>query len=189
MPGEPTLPRRDLVLALAFLGVVIGGVTDLALDAPRRWLSPHVLVELALIATSLGLAWYLWWGWHQASRALREARTALAVRRAEGDRWQRAARQVIEDLGRAVDRQFDDWDLSGAERGVALLLLKGLSHKEVAARTSRSERTIRQHAVSVYRKSGLGGRAALAAYFLGDLTLPSSTRSAVDDSLDTDGTP
>jgi hypothetical protein len=35
-----------------------------------------------------------------------------------------------------------------------------------AARTSRSERTVRQHAVSIYQKSGLGGRAELAAFFL-----------------------
>lgn len=187
MSREPGLPRTDLLLALAFFAVVVGGVTDLALDAPRNWLSPHVLVEVALISTSLGLAWYLWWGWHRASVALREARSALAVRRAEGDRWQQAARQVIEDLGRAVDRQFETWDLSGAERGVALLLLKGLSHKEVAARTGRSERTIRQHAVSVYRKSGLGGRAALAAYFLGDLTLPSATTPSAEE-LEPDGT-
>jgi hypothetical protein len=31
---------------------------------------------------------------------------------------------------------------------------------------------VRQHAVSVYRKSGLSGRAELAAFFLEDLLLP-----------------
>jgi DNA-binding NarL/FixJ family response regulator len=71
-----------------------------------------------------------------------------------------------------VNRQFAGWGLTGAEREVAMLLLKGLSHKEIAARTARSERTVRQHAVALYRKAGLAGRAALAAFFLGDLTLP-----------------
>jgi hypothetical protein len=31
---------------------------------------------------------------------------------------------------------------------------------------------VRQHAVSVYRKSGLAGRAELSAFFLEDLLLP-----------------
>jgi hypothetical protein len=53
-----------------------------------------------------------------------------------------------------------------------MLLLKGLGHREAAAVLERSERTVRQHAVSVYRKSGLAGRAELSAFFLEDLLLP-----------------
>ncbi|MCP4037721.1 MAG: LuxR family transcriptional regulator, partial [bacterium] len=71
-----------------------------------------------------------------------------------------------------IDAQFDRWSLTPTERQVALLLLKGLGHKEVAATLDRSERTVRQHAIAVYRKSGLGGRAELAAFFLEDLLLP-----------------
>jgi hypothetical protein len=33
---------------------------------------------------------------------------------------------------------------------------------------------VRQHAVAVYRKSGLAGRAELAAFFLEDLLLPAA---------------
>jgi DNA-binding CsgD family transcriptional regulator len=58
------------------------------------------------------------------------------------------------------------------ERQVAMLLLKGLGHKEAAIVLDRSERPVRQHAVSVYRKSGLSGRAELAAFFIEDLLLP-----------------
>ena len=56
-----------------------------------------------------------------------------------------------------------------------MFLLKGYSHKQIAALTERSERTVRQHAVSVYRKSGLGGRAELSAFFLEDLLLPADS--------------
>jgi len=38
--------------------------------------------------------------------------------------------------------------------------------------SGRRERTVRQHAVAVYRKSGLSGRAELSAFFLEDLLLP-----------------
>lgn len=172
MGSDPDLPRTDLVLAVALLAIVAGGITDLVLDAPREWATPHVVFELMLIAISLGLALYLWWGWHRASRALDEARRALSARRTERDRWHESTRRLLEDLGAAVSRQLGAWGLTRTEREVAVLLLKGLSHKEIAAQTARSERTIRQHAVALYRKAGLGGRAALAAFFLGDLQLP-----------------
>ena len=52
------------------------------------------------------------------------------------------------------------------------MLLKGYGHKEIAALTRRSERTVRQHAGVVYEKAGIAGRAELAAFFLNDLMLP-----------------
>ncbi|MCL4866883.1 MAG: helix-turn-helix domain-containing protein, partial [Gemmatimonadales bacterium] len=57
-------------------------------------------------------------------------------------------------------------------REVALMLLKGFSLAQIARLSDRSERTVRQHAIAVYRKSGLAGRAELAGFFLGDLLLP-----------------
>ena len=54
-------------------------------------------------------------------------------------------------------------------------LLKGHSHKQIAFETGRSERTVRQHAVAVNQKSGLAGRAELAAFFLDDLPLLNRT--------------
>ena len=75
-------------------------------------------------------------------------------------------------LGAAIDRQFDRWGLSPAERESALLQLKGLRHRDIAELHQTSERTVRQQALSVYRKSGLNGRSDLAAFFLEDLLLP-----------------
>ena len=75
-------------------------------------------------------------------------------------------------LGRAIDERFTAWALTPAERDVGLLILKGRSHKQIAFTTGRSEKTVRQHAVAVYQKSGLNGRAELAAFFLEDILLP-----------------
>ena len=58
-----------------------------------------------------------------------------------------------------------------AERHVGLLILKGLTLKEIAALRLTSERTIRAQARSIYAKAG-PGRAALSAFFLGDLLAP-----------------
>ena len=81
---------------------------------------------------------------------------------------------MLQGLGAALDRQFERWALSEAEKEVALLLLKGLSHKEIAELRSVTEATARQQARAMYKKAGLSGRAHLAAFFLEDLMLPSS---------------
>ena len=87
---------------------------------------------------------------------------------------------MLQGLGAAIDRQFDRWALTPAEREVALLQLKGLRHKAIADLRNTSERTVRQQALAVYRKSGLNGRNDLAAFFLEDLLLPSDIRNLKD---------
>ncbi len=79
-------------------------------------------------------------------------------------------------------RQHQRHDGSGspADLEAALALLKGLSHKTIAKWSGRSERTVRQHAVAVYRKSGLEGRAELSAFFLEGLLLPQAELGSED---------
>ncbi|WKZ56245.1 MAG: LuxR family transcriptional regulator [Bdellovibrionota bacterium] len=90
----------------------------------------------------------------------------------ERDAWRTKSKELLAGLGSAVDAQFRQWGLSAAEKEVGLLILKGLSHKEIATLRQSSERTVRQQAASIYAKSGLEGKAGLAAFFLEDLFLP-----------------
>lgn len=48
------------------------------------------------------------------------------------------------------------------------MLLKGLSFKEIAVVRDTVEKTVRQQASALYRKSGLSGRHELAAWFIED---------------------
>jgi DNA-binding NarL/FixJ family response regulator len=96
----------------------------------------------------------------------------LEIARLQGQRWRAEARSLLNGLGDAIDMQFSRWNLTEAEREVALLLLKGLSLKEIAAVRATSERTIRAQAQSLYSKAGLSGRASLSAFFLEDLLAP-----------------
>jgi DNA-binding CsgD family transcriptional regulator len=96
----------------------------------------------------------------------------LAATRVEANRWRTEARDLVKGLAAALDQQFDRWNLTPAEKEVALLLLKGLSHKDIAEIRSVTEATARQQARAVYRKGGLSGRHDLAAFFLEDLMLP-----------------
>jgi DNA-binding CsgD family transcriptional regulator len=96
----------------------------------------------------------------------------LEVARLQGQRWRSESRSLLNGLGEAIDAQFSRWNLTEAEREVALLLLKGLSVKEISAVRATSERTIRAQSASLYSKAGLTGRAALSAFFLEDLLAP-----------------
>jgi DNA-binding CsgD family transcriptional regulator len=170
---------RDLrwLLALALVSIIIGGTIDLLLDQPTTWLSFHVIFETLMIAGALLMATTLWLGWSRAERSVAELRRSLEARKEERDAWRQSARAALAGLGEAIDEQFEAWGLTPAEREVALLLLKGYSHKHIAQATERNERTARQHASAIYQKAGLAGRAELSAYFLEDLMLPESDRA------------
>ncbi len=87
-------------------------------------------------------------------------------------RWKSRASELLHGLGKKINEQFDDWQLSNAEKDVALFLIKGISLKEIATRRGTNEKTARQQASQVYTKAHLENRAELAAFFLQDLLLP-----------------
>jgi DNA-binding CsgD family transcriptional regulator len=130
------------------------------------------LLEIApIVLTSVGVVLLFRVTRHQRDDQAKLIRE-LEVARAQGQRWRAEARAHLEGLGHAIDAQFARWNLTEAERDVALLLLKGLSHKEIAAVRATSERTVRAQARSLYAKAELTGRAALSAFFLEDLIAP-----------------
>lgn len=171
--------RLHWILAVALLSIVVFGTADLIMDQPARWLSFHVVFELLMISGALLMAATLWLGWWHSAHAVIDLQQRLEAHTVELDHWRESSRHALEGLGVAIEDQFARWGLTATEREVALMLLKGYGHKQIAARTGRSERTVRQHASTVYDKSGLGGRAELAAYFLQDLMLPSEQRDTL----------
>lgn len=83
--------------------------------------------------------------------------------------WRQKAQIHIDGLSLAIQAQFKEWDLSTSEREIALLLLKGLSLREISNIRNTTEKTVRGQAAMIYQKSGLGGRADLSAFFLEDM--------------------
>ena len=167
------LGGRRLDPAIAFLATVAVLMAADLFEDRRTGATPlHLGVEVAIMLASLGGALALW-GRERAARRklkvmdsdLRAARDALAAFRSD-------AAVPLRDLGAALDRQFQRWQLTPAESDVTLLLLKGLKHREIAALRRTAERTVRQQALAAYKKAGLSGRTELAAFFLEDLLLP-----------------
>jgi DNA-binding CsgD family transcriptional regulator len=181
MPKTAFTSERRLVIGvlLAFVGVALLAAVDISADLREGTPLAHVAAEggillLALfgsILLSRRLVLTL-----QRARALQDEAVALAEQleatRAEANRWRSEARDLIKGLAEAIDAQFDRWNLTPAEKEVALLLLKGLSHRDVAEIRSVTVATARQQARAIYKKGGLSGRHDLAAFFLEDLLLP-----------------
>lgn len=87
--------------------------------------------------------------------------------------WKNKTHSQSVEIRQMIDQQFLVWHLSQSEKDVALLLIKGLSMKEIAEIRQTQEKTVRQQATTIYKKAGLSGRQELAAFFLEDiLTLP-----------------
>ncbi|MEZ4648192.1 MAG: LuxR C-terminal-related transcriptional regulator [Candidatus Eisenbacteria bacterium] len=169
--------RTGRVLTVFLATVSILGLIDLLTDNPGDRRGLHLAVEVALIAVSLGATVFLARGWSDTERSLSEARTSSDRLRLERDAWRSRAETTLRGLGEAIDEQLSSWGLTPTERETAVFLLKGYSHKEIARLTKRSERTVRQHSVAIYRKSGLAGRSELAAFFLEDLLPPAGEES------------
>ncbi|HWU44762.1 MAG TPA: helix-turn-helix transcriptional regulator [Bdellovibrio sp.] len=71
-----------------------------------------------------------------------------------------------------IQEQFVKWSLTKTEGDIGLLLLKGLSLREIANTRGTSEATVRQQALVLYKKADVDGRHQFAALFLEDLLLP-----------------
>src|SRR5512135_3637427 len=137
------------VLALLFLGIGLFMIVDIIDDLRYDTSVAHLVMECAIVALA---AWGFAALWRQALGA------RLDAARAERDRWRLEAQDALAGLASAIEHQFERWELTEAERGVALGLLRGLSHKEIAQQRETSERTVRQQALAIYRKADIHSR-------------------------------
>lgn len=181
-----TADRRDLLSSLTLaalfgiIAILVG--LDLVLDVRGGTTGFHAAFEGAVVVVGLAAATRFAMQVRTLAREARDLRLQttelgahLEASRADADRWRRDAADLIAGLGAAIDRQLDKWGLTPAEKEIALLLLKGLSHKEIADIRNVGETTVRHQARALYRKAGLSGRNDLAAFFLEDLLGPHPT--------------
>ncbi len=68
-----------------------------------------------------------------------------------------------------LEDRFDDWSLTGSERDVALLAIKGMSIAEIAEARRTKEGTIRAQCNAIYRKAEVTGRPQLLSLFNDEL--------------------
>jgi DNA-binding NarL/FixJ family response regulator len=138
----------------------------------------HMLFEVVVGAASVTLCVYLINYLFKIKTHSEKLESQMKQLEQEYHEWKQRSSGYIQGLTQEIDDQLTAWELSPAEKEIALLLLKGFTNKEIARTRNTSEHTIKQQASAVYRKSGLKTRAEISAFFLGDL-LPARLDSPV----------
>lgn len=177
----PRISRYVIVMAAA---VLIGvGLTTLDLLADPDPVTPVEFVidamEKTLLVIGAGGVFVLIRRTQHQHREQMALIEALGIAHASGMNWRDRARTYRAGLGAEIAAQFQSWGLTDAEQEIGWMLLKGLSHKEIAALRGTAESTVRQQARGLYGKAGLPGKTAFSAYFLEDL-LPARVDQAPD---------
>ena len=168
---DSTLTKREKFTIGAVLFLVAALTAFDVFEDLIEGASPtHIIFEVTIIVLLVGVGLYIF------RSALKHRKVMLSETREEFDRVKREAtnwRSKAESLGQgisdAISGQLDDWGLTPAENDICFLLLKGLTIHEIAEIRETTERTVRQQASEIYKKSGLTGRAQLSAFFMEDL--------------------
>jgi DNA-binding NarL/FixJ family response regulator len=159
---------KEIALIVVVAAIVAGTLQDFVVDLSGGASLRHLLQEVVIVTVSVLAIGYL-------VNDLRRQRAELVQLKQDLDRSKqhRAASpqllQAREQMGRVIQEQFQQWALTASEQEVALLLLKGLSFREIAEVRDTLEKTVRQQASSIYKKANVAGRASFAAWFIEDI--------------------
>lgn len=160
--------RRDVAFVAGLVAIALAAAIDLLLDIGGGAAPAHFVAEGLVLAVALGLIVHLVGELRRRRAALARVVKELEEARAHVRKLTPDAQAARVRLGEAIAQQFAAWELTQSEREVGWLLLKGLTLKEIAALRDTAEKTVRQHASAIYRKSGISGRHAFAAWFIED---------------------
>ena len=160
---------KDLILITMLFIVIAINTTDFLKDILHGddWL--HVSLEMITVFLSF---WGIIMLVQQINNRTQEI-SKLNKKVEESQKDLALSHTKLKEIGREysiyLHKQFDDWNLTPSEKEVALILLKGLSFKEMAEVRNTKEKTIRQQASTIYKKSKVSGRHEFSAWFFEDM--------------------
>ena len=152
--GRRQMAALSIFLVIQTLGTVFF-VGDVIADLREDPASAHFIFEAIVTAALVMGVIFGAFALRRTIELLRAQDQALAV-----------ARGALSDV---IDRQFQAWALTPAERDVGLLALKGLDVADIADLRGAAQGTVRAQLTRIYAKAGVSGRAQFAAYFVEDL--------------------
>ncbi|PXW68995.1 regulatory LuxR family protein [Loktanella sp. PT4BL] len=141
----------QFLCAIFFVSRILASILGIS---PLSW----QLYELVELGAALGLLLGVGFGWFTLRRTM--------VRNAVVEDQLRLASGAFMDV---LEERFSAWELTPAERDVALFALKGMSTQEIAGLREVSEGTIKAQTNAIYRKAGVSGRTQLMSLFIDDL--------------------
>jgi len=160
-------------ISLCLLLVMLISIQDFIEDSMLGQSWYYILSDIVYMGILLWLLSYLWRHTPLTRRKHNLMLTQEVIKKhRDVEEWSNQAKTLLEGLSKIINEQMNVWKLTIAEKQITLLLLKGLSLKEIATIRETSERTVRQQAAQIYKKASINGRAELSAFFLEDLLLP-----------------
>ena len=157
--------RNLIVLAL----VAIFFITDIFFDLQEGIPVSHIWHEAVMFGIAFGALLWQIRVIMKKNDHIESLNTELLDTKQSYQEWKAKTHASAQEIRQLIDKQFLLWHLSHSEKDVALLLIKGLSMKEIAEIRNTQEKTVRQQATTIYKKSELSGRQELAAFFLEDI--------------------
>lgn len=165
--------KERRIISIGLVLVILVTIQDFFEDLTQGQAWFYVLADIFYMLVMFSLLAYIW---RHAPLSLKKRNMMLTQeiikQHSDAESWRNKASELLQGLGSMINQQFTEWGLSIAEKEIALLILKGLSLKEIAAMRETSERTVRQQATQIYTKAKVSNRAELSAFFLEDLLLP-----------------
>lgn len=154
-----------LIMVLNFFDVL----TDISLGVPT-W---HIIEESLIVLVSGILGVFLVFD-------IRKRTKSLVLLKQQLQDSNKKIKNITDEMltarsqySQVIHDQFISWQLTKSEQEIAMLLLKGLSFKEISAVRETREKTVRQQASTVYSKANVEGRHEFAAWFLEDFIVVS----------------
>lgn len=159
---------KDKVVAVILLIIMVLNffdvLTDISLGVPT-W---HIIEESVIVLVSGIMAVFIIFDIRKLTRNVQHFKEKLAD---SDDKLKGITDEMIAaraQYSQVIHDQFEQWLLTKSEQEVAMLLLKGLSFKEISAVRETKEKTVRQQASTIYSKASVDGRHDFAAWFLED---------------------
>lgn len=168
--------RIKIITFIILLGTSLFALADIVLDLKEGVPFTHLVHEAALWLFSMVGAFYQFriikWQNHEMrgyQKRIHDLDQLNADLKKEQENFEKKISHLSNEFLNHIDEQFNKWTFSRGEKEIALLLIKGLSMKEIADIRGSNENTVRQQASQIYKKSSLSGRMELSAFFLDDL--------------------
>ena len=167
--------KESLIIAGILLLISIMTTIDIVNDAREGIVWWHLFTEASVAIIALVGVYYLLSKTFKLEHSLESERQFTSKLQNEASNWKEHSKKYLDGLSSSINEQLCKWELTAAEKEVAFLLIKGFSLKEIADYRGTTEKTARTQSATIYAKAGLTGRSQLAAFFLEDLLIPTST--------------
>lgn len=156
-PGDADVRRAKILTAMIIVQFLCATffLIDVVLDFDAGGHPTHLALETFVAVVLCAGIWVLMIELRALLVRMEQARQGLRVARGE--------------LAQVIDGFFDRWGLTGAERDVGLLILKGFDNENIARIRGRAVGTVRAQSASIYAKAGVDGRAQLISVFFEEL--------------------